>query len=450
MSVGERIEVVDGVEMYRISNADEMDPFLMTIVSSSDLWMFISSAGGLSAGRVEPADCLFPYETDDRLHGARGQVGPVTVLRVRNHEGTILWEPFTGTNPHTRRNLFKSLRGDAIVFEEEHLDLGLAFRSRWAPSDRFGWVRTASLHNRDAGTRITIEAVDGLVGVMPWGIGVALQQQMSNLANAYRRSELIEPGIGIFTLEALIVDRPEPAEALRATTAWTTGLDRPQLSVDPLSLELARRGQPFQQSSLRTGRPGSFLLGATIEVEPGQSLTWHIVADVAQDHADIARLRAELASGHDMAAALEEDIGRSSSKLRDIVASSDGVHLTSSTKMDAHHFANTLFNVMRGGTFMDGYSVHADRFGSFLEERNRRVADRHAEWLAALPRSLDVQELRTRAAEPGDPNLVRLAYEYLPLSFSRRHGDPSRPWNHFSIRVRDEHDEPLIDRKSVV
>jgi hypothetical protein len=27
--------------------------------------------------------------------------------------------------------------------------------------------------------------------------------------------------------------------------------------------------------------------------------------------------------------------------------------------------------------------------------------------------------------------------EYLPLTFSRRHGDPSRPWNKFSIRVRD-------------
>ena len=26
---------------------------------------------------------------------------------------------------------------------------------------------------------------------------------------------------------------------------------------------------------------------------------------------------------------------------------------------------------------------------------------------------------------------------YLPLTFSRRHGDPSRPWNKFSIRVRD-------------
>ena len=26
---------------------------------------------------------------------------------------------------------------------------------------------------------------------------------------------------------------------------------------------------------------------------------------------------------------------------------------------------------------------------------------------------------------------------YLPLTFSRRHGDPSRPWNKFSVRVRD-------------
>ena len=32
---------------------------------------------------------------------------------------------------------------------------------------------------------------------------------------------------------------------------------------------------------------------------------------------------------------------------------------------------------------------------------------------------------------------------YLPLTFSRRHGDPSRPWNWFSIRVRDEQGKPV-------
>jgi len=39
---------------------------------------------------------------------------------------------------------------------------------------------------------------------------------------------------------------------------------------------------------------------------------------------------------------------------------------------------------------------------------------------------------------------MRLFYEYLPLTFSRRHGDPSRPWNLFSIRVNDAEGNRLI------
>ena len=41
------------------------------------------------------------------------------------------------------------------------------------------------------------------------------------------------------------------------------------------------------------------------------------------------------------------------------------------------------------------------------------------------------------AAATGDPQLERLCREYLPLTFSRRHGDPSRPWNRFSIATRN-------------
>ena len=35
-------------------------------------------------------------------------------------------------------------------------------------------------------------------------------------------------------------------------------------------------------------------------------------------------------------------------------------------------------------------------------------------------------------------------YEYLPITFGRRHGDPSRPWNEFAIVLRDEHGERLL------
>ena len=57
---------------------------------------------------------------------------------------------------------------------------------------------------------------------------------------------------------------------------------------------------------------------------------------------------------------------------------------------------------------------------------------------SSCPRELDLETLRQRAAETADPQLLRLTREYLPLTFSRRHGDPSRPWNRFSIRTRDE------------
>ena len=40
--------------------------------------------------------------------------------------------------------------------------------------------------------------------------------------------------------------------------------------------------------------------------------------------------------------------------------------------------------------------------------------------------------------------IKRLATEYLPLKFSRRHGDPSRPWNWFSINTQNENDGSKI------
>ncbi|MBE0673562.1 MAG: hypothetical protein IH591_02780, partial [Bacteroidales bacterium] len=42
------VELEDGL-FYKISNSDSMRPFLMSIVSDSNHWMFISSNGGLTA-----------------------------------------------------------------------------------------------------------------------------------------------------------------------------------------------------------------------------------------------------------------------------------------------------------------------------------------------------------------------------------------------------------------
>ena len=124
--------VLDGEVHYRIAGYDRMDPFLVSLPSDTDLWMFVASGGGLTAGRVDADGALFPYRTVDQLHEACHHTGPITMLRCGRPDGeSELWEPFApvpraGTHP--QRNLYKNAVGNRMVFEEIHAELGLAFR----------------------------------------------------------------------------------------------------------------------------------------------------------------------------------------------------------------------------------------------------------------------------------------------------------------------------------
>ena len=57
---------------------------------------------------------------------------------------------------------------------------------------------------------------------------------------------------------------------------------------------------------------------------------------------------------------------------------------------------------------------------------------------------MHLKELLKLVAAQGDSQLSRLCSEYLPITFGRRHGDPSRPWNKFAIILRDEYGEGLL------
>ena len=64
--------------------------------------------------------------------------------------------------------------------------------------------------------------------------------------------------------------------------------------------------------------------------------------------------------------------------------------------------------------------------------------------MAAWPDQFDLFFLQEQAQADDDLNFKRLCAEYLPLKFSRRHGDPSRSWNRFSINLRNEDDGSKI------
>ncbi len=436
---GQRV-TLDGEDFYQIANYDRMRPFFMTVVSDADHWLFISSHGGLSAGRRDANLALFPYYTDDKLRDMADVTGSKTLLRVRNRGRNHLWEPFSDRGNgiyRVRRNLYKNFWGNQLIFEEINEDLALNFRYGWFNSQQFGFVRRAWLgYSGPASTRI--ELLDGIQNLMPCGVSSQFNLEYSTLLDAYKKSELIPgTGLGLFRLSAIPVDRPEPAEALRTTVAWSIGLQRQLILLSALQLDCFRAGQPLRPETEVRAERGAYFVQAEVELRRGQTADWLVVADVNQGPSDVARLNQLLRKPARLRRLVLDDVQRGTEELRRIVSGADGLQQTARSLGCARHYSNTLFNIMRGGVFNDGYTLDTCDLLAFVQNANREIAARQAAFFRRLPRKVLYGRMVAAAGEAGDPQLERVCREYLPLTFSRRHGDPSRPWNRFSITTRN-------------
>jgi hypothetical protein len=444
---GGQIEI-GGERFYRIVNYDAMAPFLMSIVGDSDHWMFVSSTGALTAGRRDPDRALFPYTTDDRLHDSQDQTGGKTILLVTCAGCTLLWEPFSqhceGLYSVTR-SLSKSVYSNKLIFEEVNHDLGLSFSYGWMSSDRFGFVRRAALVNLSE-EPVEIDLLDGIQNLMPAGLTSRFQLEYSNLADGYKENELdCKTGLGLFKLSSVPADRPEPNEALRVTTVWSEGLESARRLLCSVQLDRFRRGEPVDEEALIRGRRGAYFVNTTLALPARGRKEWSLVAEVEQDAANVAALVDLLKPGGNLRAQLDEDIARGTTNLVRIVAAADGLQCTCDDLSSDRHFSNALFNIMRGGIPERGYQVSRSDFKAFIGKANHDVAQRRAAFLDALPKTLLHSRLLALAREQEDPDLDRLAHEYLPLTFSRRHGDPSRPWNKFAIKIKNEQGERILN-----
>ena len=136
---------VDGLRCYRIGGFHHLSPFLVPVVGAHDVWLFLSSAGGLTAGRTRPDDALFPYVTEDKLADTAGATGGLTVIRTDGPDGReVCWEPLAPAgraDPRVSRSLSKDALSTTVIVEEVREDLGLRFREVWRTSGAFGVVR---------------------------------------------------------------------------------------------------------------------------------------------------------------------------------------------------------------------------------------------------------------------------------------------------------------------
>ncbi|MEM9837322.1 MAG: hypothetical protein AAF828_12510 [Bacteroidota bacterium] len=433
----------NGRDFYKIAHYDQMRPFFISLVSDSDQWLFLSTKGGLTAGRKNPDHALFPYYTDDKIHDAAEQTGPKTVCLVEQGDDTFYWEPFSDRFAgayQLERNLYKSTLGNEIYFEEVNQDLGLTFIYGWSFSNTYGLVKWSRLL-RHGGETVRVRIVDGMRNFLPYGVDPRMQNVSSTLVDAYKKNELLPAsGLGLFLLSSVPVDKAEPSEALQATTVWQSGLEVSNHLLCELQLPKLQRGEALEGEVDVRAERGAYLVESTFDLAPGKSKGWFFVSELNQGPAQVVALD-QMLQAHSHEALFDliiKDIMAGSERLRKIVAMADGLQLSNDRSGNTRHFANVLFNVMRGGIFNHHYQLPKADFISFLRDANATVASEQATFLATLPEEVDYLALQQLAEQQGDPDLIRLCREYLPLIFSRRHGDPSRPWNRFSIELVDE------------
>ncbi|MBT8245048.1 MAG: hypothetical protein HKP48_02120 [Winogradskyella sp.] len=431
---------INGESYFKISNSDQMRPFFMSIVSDSNHWMFLSSNGGVSAGRKNSEYALFPYYTDDKITESAEITGSKSIFWVDNKH---LWEPFSIRQQglyQTSRNLYKNVHGNKVIFEETNHDLKLTFRYEWNSSDVYGFVKKSSIINHGK-SNVSVKLLDGLQNILPYGVPSDTQMRVSNLVDAYKRNQLEkEYGLGIYALSAIIVDKAEPSEALKANVVWSKGLEDVTYLVSSLQLDTFRKtGSVLEEDDVKAEK-GAYFINSEIQLKGDSEKTWTIIANVNQDHVDVVALMHEIKTDDSIEDKLQNNIDLGTEKLIKLNASSDALQLTNDNRRDTRHFANTLFNIMRGGIFDDNYNIEKWDFKNYISKANKKVFAKNTEALNALPETFSLFHLKDLAYASTDKNFRRLCLEYMPLKFSRRHGDPSRPWNKFSINTRNEVD----------
>ena len=432
---------------YKIENSNEMRPFFMSIVSDSNHWMFISSNGGLTAGRKNSEFSLFPYYTDDKITESADITGSKAIFQVLKNGNIYLWEPFSYRQVglyKIKQNLYKNTYGNKVVFEEINEDLGVTFRYQWSSTDTYGFVKKSTFINNSS-DQIQVTFLDGLQNIIPSDVETDLQNSRSNLVDAYKKSELqIESGIGVYALSSIIVDKAEPSEALKANIVWSLGIENPTYLLSSLQLDNFRKGNELFQEVDVKAEKGAYFISADLILEANETKQWYFVANVNQTIGDIQMISKAINNDQNLLEIIQEDIDLGSKKLVALTGAADGVQVTNDSLVNTRHFANTLFNIMRGGTFDDDYNIEKEDFVKYIAKANKKVLKKKEVVLNNLPDLFTLEFILALAEKDEDLNFKRLCFEYLPLKFSRRHGDPSRPWNKFSINTRSEIDGSKI------
>ena len=457
---------LNGKDVYKIENYDQMDNFFMTITSSSDIWNFCWSQGGITAGRINSNHSVFPYYTADKVSDASSYTGNYTCVAVKNSSGNVeYWEPFStfyasatqkkAAEKKLIHNIYKNFNGTEVWFEEINTELKLCFRTGWTSSEKFGLVRTSCIENLSDEKR-ELSVLDGCRNILPACCTSAFQNDNSILLDAYKKTDLDEStNLALFTVSSIVSDKAEPNEGLYANTCWFSTEDKIILATDAPAQFIENEKLPaytdIKTESVSKGKRSSCYICHQVELQAKGSDNWYQVFDTTLDMPKVEILKTQIQNRAEVVKALEADIERGDSIMTEYLKSADGIQDTADKMACLHHQENVMFNIMRGGIFANDGKISIKDFLIFINQRNIPLLQKITDYVKPLTAGAEEGDLvnygdfAELVQKTDDAQFTRLFLEYMPLTFSRRHGDPSRPWNVFNIVLKDREGNPILN-----
>lgn len=449
-------------DFYKIENYDQMENFFMTITSSSDIWNFCWSQGGITAGRINSDYAIFPYYTADKVSDASSYTGNYTSIAIKKDDGDVeYWEPFSFFNlsPLQKKiiekdfvhNIYKNFNGTEVIFEEINTKLNLLFRTGWTSSEKYGLVRTSYIENLSNKKR-ELSILDGCRNIMPACTTSTFQNNNSILLDAYKKTDLDEKSnIALFALSSVITDKAEPSESLYANTCWFSTEDKIILAVDApiqfIEMKKTASFSDFKTENITKGKRSSCYICRNFTLEANSSDYWYQVFDTALAMPQLEILKRQIKDRKIAVKDLEDDIRHSDEVMSDYIKSADGFQNTADKMSCLHHQQNVMFNIMRGGIFANNGKIDIKDFFVFINQRNVQMVKKVTEYLKPFTSEdlVSYEDLAELIQKTNDSQFTRLFLEYMPLTFSRRHGDPSRPWNVFNIKLKTRTGKPILN-----
>ena len=222
---------IDGERYARIDDVDAMPPFLMSVVSDSDVWLFVGSNGAFTAGRRDADHAHLPEpdggQDPARRQCRRAQHVPRLARRARQPLGALARHRLasarcsgTSTSAWTapRSSSRRSPRAWAC---------GSAGASR--PARASAWSGTPSSTRSRASPSPSATSTAGTSCSRPGWTATCMRASAIWPSPTCATSACQARPLALYTLNTMVSDRPEPSESLRVASAWTVGHTDPRI-----------------------------------------------------------------------------------------------------------------------------------------------------------------------------------------------------------------------------